>query len=169
MDEYEDYSITGGEELTFDVTRAVTRNGTISFIIEHKNGNDIKVYSDNVSNELYQPRLIVKYGSKTNSKSKATSNNTNTTLKPGATGYTTPVLVYPNPSQDGKLTIAGINEAGTIKSANLISMQGLAIPVIPVKENDGEYSIDVPGIDRGLYMLQLQFSDHTVTKRVHIE
>lgn len=169
LDEYEDYSITAGEELTFDVTRAVTRNGTISFIIEHKNGNDIKVYSDNVSNELYHPRLIVKYGSKTNSKSKVTGNNTNTTLEPGAAEYTTQVLVYPNPSQDGKLTIAGINEAGTIKSANLISMQGLTIPVIPVKENDGEYSIDVPGIDRGLYMLQLQFLDHTVTKRVHIE
>ena len=169
LDKYEDYSITGGEELMFDVTPAVIKNGKISFIIEHKGGNDIKVYSDNVSNELYRPRLIVKYGSKINSRSKVNNNNTNTTLEPETIEQATQILVYPNPLQDSKSIIVRMEKPDTIKSASLISVEGLTIPVMPVKENNGDYIIDIPAIDRGPYILQLQLSDHTIKKRIYIE
>ena len=117
LSSFTDSNVQGGEVLEFDVTDAITGNGVVSFIIEHESGNDIKLYSDDVSNDLLRPELTISYGE---SKGAAIARKgTDTSFDPYL------LKVYPNPN-GGDFVIASEAPIGSIA---LFTSQGSPVAI----------------------------------------
>ena len=70
--------------------------------------------------------------------------------------------IYPNPSK-GKFTVEISEPAQNI---HIISIDGQLIQTIPTESNQTQIEVDLTGVAKGIYMVQLQ-NDHSIkTKKM---
>jgi hypothetical protein len=84
-----------------------------------------------------------------------------------STAATAALLVYPNPSTTGQLTLRLATLTGT-GSAELLNMLGQVVRQQPLT-GPAEHSFLTRGLAAGLYTLRVQAGGETLTRRVVLE
>ena len=145
LSSFTDSNVQGDEVLEFDVTDAVTGNGVVSFIIEQESGNDIKLYSDDVSNDLLRPVLTISYGE---SRGAAIARKgTDTSFDPYL------LKVYPNPN-GGDFVIASEAPIGSIA---LFTSKGSPVAITSRISKDRFGARVSTGAPSGSYWLRIEY------------
>src|SRR5205085_3587552 len=75
--------------------------------------------------------------------------------------------VFPNPSS-GSINISFAAASATLRSINIVNVMGQIVKQIPVA-NQSLYNINLSDITKGVYIVQCQFEEGIVTKKIVLQ
>ena len=78
------------------------------------------------------------------------------------------LLVYPNPSNTGQLTLRLVPQA-TAGTATLLNVLGQAVATLPLPAHTTETTLPVRGLAAGLYTLRVTMAGQVLTRKVVLE